>query len=94
LGEAFSKLIKRMIEEEFGPERVEVHADLNLFGGTYYVEMILPRKEEDVEYRLTEIINEIEMNFYLPTSFQMEKDGDKYVVRALFVSPEVPRAYT
>jgi len=93
LGEAFSNLIRRMIQEEFSPEKVEVHADFSPLGGTYYIEMVLPKKEEDVEYRLTEIVNEVEMNFYVPTSFQMEKDGEKYVVRALFATSEAPRAF-
>ncbi len=92
LGEAFSRLIKRMIEEEFRPEKVEVVADVGPLGGTYYIEMVLPRKEEEIEYRLTEIVNEVEMSFYTPTTFQIEKNGEKYVVRALYASPEA-RAY-
>ena len=92
LGKAFSNLIKRMIVEEFDPRKVVVEADFSPLGGTYYIEMVLDRKVDDIEYKLTEIVNEIELRFYVPTSFQIEKDGDAYVVRALFSSSETSDA--
>ncbi|ABU81482.1 hypothetical protein [Ignicoccus hospitalis] len=93
LGEAFSKLIERMVVEEFHPKSVKVIAEPSPFGGTYYIEMTLDELPEDVEFRITEIVNEVEFSFYMPTSFDVEKDGDSYKVRALFVSSGEEGAY-
>ena len=94
LEQAFENLIKRMIEEEFKPEEVKVEVSYSPLGGSYYVEMKLKEKPEDVEYRLTEIINGVELSFYSPTSFQIEKAGEEYVVRASFVSAQSPLSLT
>ncbi len=94
LEQAFSSLIRRMIEEEFKPEEVKVEVHYTPLGGSYYIEMRLKEKPEEVEYRLTEIVNEVELSFYSPTSFQIEKEGEEYVIRASFVSVQSPLSLT
>ncbi len=94
LEQAFENLIKRMIEEEFRPEEVKVEVTYSPLGGSYYVEMKLKEKPVEAEYRLTEIINEVELSFYTPTSYQIEKVGEEYLVRASFVSTQSPLSLT